>query len=74
MNRLSIDEEKTEYSFYGYLICEGICSAGENNALCQITEDIVVGRRKMLLVYIDHNTLVRDGKEAWKGICSIEKI
>ena len=73
MSGLSADE-KRDWERNGYLVRKGIFSAGENNALRQVAEDIVAGRRKMPLAHIDRNALVRDGKEAREGIYSMHKI
>ncbi len=67
-----------ELSFWnenGYLIRLGVFTAEENDALRQVAEDVVDGKRPFPSAHIDKNALIRDGKEeALEGIYTMHKI
>ena len=66
-----------ELSFWnenGYLIRLGVFTAKENDALRQVAEDIVDGKRPFPDYHIFENALVRDGKVEAHGIYAMHNI
>ena len=67
-------EELSFWNENGYLIRLDVFTAEENDALRQVAEDIVDGKRPFPSAHIDQNTLVRDGKIEQQGIYAMHKI
>jgi phytanoyl-CoA hydroxylase len=70
-------EEEQRWQRDGYFVRENVFSHEENDQLRAVAEDVVAGKRKMHMVHIDQNALVRDGKDAKdarKGIYAMHKI
>ena len=70
-------EEEQRWQRDGYFVRENVFSHEENDQLRAVAEDVVAGKRKMPMVHIDQNALVRDGKDAKdarKGIYAMHKI
>jgi len=58
----------------GYLVREGVFTDTENDALRQVAEDIVDGKRAFPAAHIDRNALVTDGEQGRSGINAMHKI
>ena len=71
--RMTADETQ-RWERDGYFVREDVFSHKENDDLRQVAEDVVSGKRKMPMVHIDQNALVRDGKESRSGIYGMHKI
>ena len=71
--RLSPDE-LAQWQRDGYIVRHGVFTAEENDALRQVAEDIVDGKRPFPEKHIDRNALVRDGKADRSGIYAMHKI
>lgn len=67
-------EEQQHWQRDGYFVRENVFSHEENDQLRAVAEDVVAGKRKMPLMHVDKNALVRDGKDARTGIYAMHKI
>ena len=67
-------DEVTFWNDNGYLIRLDVFTEEENDALRQVAEDIVDGKRPFPSAHIDQNALVRDGKIEEQGIYAMHKI
>ena len=67
-------DEIQHWERHGYFVRENVFSHNENDYLRQVAEDIVAGKRKMPMVHINRNALVRDGKDKRSGIYGMHKI
>jgi phytanoyl-CoA hydroxylase len=67
-------KERVKWGQDGYLLREGVFTIEENDALRQVAEDIVDGKRAFPEAHIDRNALVTDGKENRDGIYGMHKI
>ena len=67
-------DELAHWNEKGYLVRLDVFTPEENDALRQVAEDIVDGKRPFPSAHIDQNALVRDGKTEEKGIYAMHKI
>ena len=67
-------DELAHWNENGYLVRLDVFTPEENDALRQVAEDIVDGKRPFPSAHIDQNALVRDGKTEEKGIYAMHKI
>ena len=68
------DGEKDAWDRNGFLVRENVFTTEENDALRQVAEDIVDGKRPFPDAHIDRNALVRDGATERDGIYGMHKI
>ena len=67
-------DELSHWNENGYLVRLNVFSPEENDALRQVAEDIVDGKRPFPIAHIDQNALVKDGKTEQQGIYAMHKI
>ncbi len=67
-------DELVHWNENGYLVRLDVFSPEENDALRQVAEAIVDGKRPFPAAHIDQNALVRDGKIEEQGIHAMHKI
>ena len=67
-------DELTQWKRDGFVVRENVFSPEENDALRQVAEDVVAGRRQMPTPHIDRNARVDDGKVQRDGIYAMHKI
>ena len=67
-------DELSYWKENGYLVRLNVFTAEENDALRQVAEDVVDGKRPYPDTNIDQNALVRDGKVEEQGIYAMHKI
>jgi phytanoyl-CoA hydroxylase len=67
-------DELSQWNQNGYLVRLDVFTPKENDALRQVAEDIVDGKRSFPFAHIDRNALVRDGKVEELGIYAMHKI
>ena len=67
-------DELSYWKENGYLVRLNVFTAEENDALRQVAEDVVDGKRPYPDTNIDKNALVRDGKVEEQGIYAMHKI
>ena len=67
-------DELSQWNENGYLVRFNVFTAEENDALRQVAEDIVDGKRPFPSAHIDQNALVRDRKAEKAGIYAMHKI
>ena len=74
-NQFGLSPDELEFwNENGYLVRLDVFTPEENDALRQVAEDIVDGKRPFPSAHIDQNALVRDGKTAQQGIYAMHKI
>ena len=67
-------DELTQWQRDGFVVRENVFSPEENDALRQVSEDVVAGRRQMPTPHNDRNAQVDDGKVQRDGIYAMHKI
>ncbi len=67
-------DELTQWQRDGFIVRENVFTPEENDALRQVAEDVVAGRRQMPTPHIDRNAQVDDGKVQRDGIYAMHKI
>ena len=67
-------DELAYWNENGYLVRLNVFSAEENDALRQVAEDVVDGKRPFPSTNVNKNALVRDGKIEEQGIYAMHKI
>ena len=61
-------EEKSSWEENGYFIRLNVFTEEENDVLCQVADDIAIGKRPFPAKNINQNALVRDGKAEASGV------
>jgi phytanoyl-CoA hydroxylase len=75
MHRFALSsEELTQWQRDGFVVRENVFNPEENDALRQVAEDVVAGRRHMPTPHINRNAQVDDGKVQRDGIYAMHKI
>ena len=67
-------DELTQWQRDGFVVRENVFSPEENDALRQVAEDVVGGRRQMPTPHNDRDAQVDDGKVQRDGVYAMHKI
>jgi hypothetical protein len=74
-NAFALNDAETEsWNKNGFLVRVGVFTRDENDALRQVAEDIVDGKRAFPAAHVDRNALVIDGEQDRSGINAMHKI